>query len=68
MNIDLSGHTLEIECPKCGRPLKFTLGQVGASTVCPGCRAAIELVGEDLGSIEGRLKEKAASGPERGRP
>ena len=61
MNIDLSGHKLEIECPKCGGPVKFTLDQVGASLVCPGCRAVIELVGEDAGSIEGRLKEKAGA-------
>lgn len=59
MNIDLSGHKLEIECPKCGRPVKFALGQVDAAIVCPGCRASIELVGEDSGSLEGRLIEKA---------
>ena len=61
MNIDLSGHKLEIECPKCGGPVKFTLGQVGDSIVCPGCRAALELVGEDAGSIEARLKEKGGT-------
>jgi len=58
MNIDLSGHKLEIECPKCGGPVKFTLDQAGDSIVCPACRAVIELIGEDAGSIEGRLVEK----------
>jgi uncharacterized Zn finger protein (UPF0148 family) len=61
MDIDLSGHKIEIACPNCGRPLKFTLGQVGASIACPGCRVLIELVGEDYGSIEARVKEKAGT-------
>jgi DNA-directed RNA polymerase subunit RPC12/RpoP len=61
MNIDLSGHKIEIECPNCGRPVKFNLGQVGAAIACPGCRVLIELVGEDSGSIEGRIKEKAGT-------
>ena len=61
MNIDLSGQTLEIECPKCGGPVKFTLDQVGDTAVCPACRAVIELEGEDAGSILGRLKEKGGT-------
>ena len=40
----LSGNKLEADCPKCGRKVKFTLGQVGGSIVCPGCNGAIELV------------------------
>lgn len=42
----LSKKPVNIKCPVCNAPIKFTLGQIGKSVVCPKCGKTIQLTGK----------------------
>ena len=47
MAFDLKNQPLSFNCPKCGKPLEFTVNQIGKSIHCPHCNQKISL--EDNG-------------------
>lgn len=47
MAFDLKNQPLSSNCPKCGKPLEFTVNQIGKSIHCPHCNQKISL--EDNG-------------------
>lgn len=47
MSFDLKNQPLSFDCPKCGKPVEFTVNQIGTSISCPHCNLKISL--EDNG-------------------
>ena len=48
IDVDPSGHKVEITCPECGQKVIFTLNHAGSSISCRGCGIGIEIVGEKV--------------------
>jgi ribosomal protein S27E len=48
IDVDPSGHRVEIPCPECGQKVVFTLNHAGSSISCRGCGIDIEIVGEKV--------------------
>ena len=48
IDVDPSGHKVEITCPECGQKVVFTLNHAGSSISCRGCGIDIEIIGENV--------------------
>ncbi|MDR2724926.1 MAG: hypothetical protein LBC90_02430 [Candidatus Adiutrix sp.] len=48
IDVDPTGHKVEIVCPECGQKVIFTLNHAGSSISCRGCGIDIEIIGDNV--------------------
>ena len=61
IDVDPSGHRVEITCPECGQKVVFTLNHAGSSVSCRGCGIDIEIVGDQVEVMKRDLESARAT-------